>query len=163
MVSQVVADGAGADDAGADGAGADGAGADGVGADGAGRRRWPTALVPTALAKALAKATGPCAPCHPIFVRPIFSSTHSRHNSDVIKVLYFAAAAEGTGCPQEQVELDGVSISVRSLRLLLIERHPALGRVLPRSRLAVNLCFASDDDFVADGSEVAVIPPVGGG
>ena len=81
----------------------------------------------------------------------------------MIKVLYFAAAAEGTGCPQEQVELDGVSISVRSLRLLLIERHPALGRVLPRSRLAVNLCFASDDDFVADGSEVAVIPPVGGG
>ena len=49
------------------------------------------------------------------------------------------------------------------LRGALAARHPALARVLPRCRLAVNQEFAEDGDPVPDGAEVAVIPPVSGG
>lgn len=79
-----------------------------------------------------------------------------------MKLRYFAAAADVVGCAAEDVDVTG-PVAVRELRALLAARHPALVPVLARSRLAVNLRFANDDDVVDDGSEVAVIPPVAGG
>jgi molybdopterin converting factor subunit 1 len=78
-----------------------------------------------------------------------------------LTVLYFAAAREAAGVAREQLE--GTFATVADLRRALSERHPALARVLPRCRLAVNQEMASDAEAVPDGAEVAIIPPVSGG
>jgi MoaE-MoaD fusion protein len=78
-----------------------------------------------------------------------------------VTVLYFAIAREAAGTDSESV--GDAPATVGHLRALLAERHPALARVLPRCRLAVNEEFAVDGDPVPEGAEVAVIPPVSGG
>ncbi len=79
-----------------------------------------------------------------------------------LTVLYFAAAREAAGVAQERLELPGPA-DVAALRRALLERRPALARVLPRCRLAVDEELAEDHAPVPDGAEVAVIPPVSGG
>jgi len=78
-----------------------------------------------------------------------------------ITVLFFAVAREAAG--RESEPLTAWPATVGELRGTLAARHPALARVLPRCRLAVNQEFAQDGDPVPDGAEVAVIPPVSGG
>jgi len=78
-----------------------------------------------------------------------------------VTVLYFAVAREAAGTESES--LAAWPATVGDLRGMLAARHPALARVLPRCRLAVNQEFAQDGDPVPDGAEVAVIPPVSGG
>ena len=78
-----------------------------------------------------------------------------------VTVLYFAVAREAAG--RESESLAAWPATVGDLRGMLATRHPALARVLPRCRLAVNQEFAQDGDPVPDGAEVAVIPPVSGG
>jgi molybdopterin converting factor subunit 1 len=78
-----------------------------------------------------------------------------------ITVLFFAVAREAAG--QDSETLSTWPATVGALRGTLQARHPALARVLPRCRLAVNQEFAQDPDLVPDGAEVAVIPPVSGG
>ena len=78
-----------------------------------------------------------------------------------VTVLYFAVAREAAGTDSET--LPAAPASVGALREVLAARHPALARVLPRCRLAVEQEFARDEDPVPDGAEVAVIPPVSGG
>jgi molybdopterin converting factor subunit 1 len=78
-----------------------------------------------------------------------------------ITVLFFAVAREAAG--QDSESLATWPATVGELRAALQARHPALARVLPRCRLAVNQEFARDADPVPDGAEVAVIPPVSGG
>lgn len=78
-----------------------------------------------------------------------------------LTVLYFAAAREAAGTGREELEVpDG---DVAALRRALVQRHPALARVLPRCRIALEQELAEDGDPVRDGAEVAVIPPVSGG
>lgn len=45
----------------------------------------------------------------------------------------------------------------------LLERHPQLEELLRRSRLGINCQFASPDEVLHDGDEVAIITPVSGG
>ncbi|HET8733588.1 MAG TPA: molybdopterin converting factor subunit 1 [Anaeromyxobacteraceae bacterium] len=78
-----------------------------------------------------------------------------------VTVLFFAVAREAAGTDAET--LASAPPTVGALRALLAARHPALARVLPRCRLAVNQEFAAEDAAVPDGAEVAVIPPVSGG
>jgi MoaE-MoaD fusion protein len=78
-----------------------------------------------------------------------------------VTVLFFAVAREAAGTDAES--LPSAPPTVGELRALLAARHPALARVLPRCRLAVNQEFAAEDAAVPDGAEVAVIPPVSGG
>lgn len=78
-----------------------------------------------------------------------------------LSVLYFAAAREAAGTDRETLELPAGTVA--TLRRRLVERHPALGRVLPRCRIAVDQEFVEDGDPVRDGAEVAIIPPVAGG
>ncbi len=80
----------------------------------------------------------------------------------MITVLYFAAARQAAGLDRESVAAPEAR-TVQDLRRLLAERHPGLGRILERCRIAVQEEFASDDTPVPDGAEVAVIPPVSGG
>ena len=78
-----------------------------------------------------------------------------------LAILYFAAAREAAGTARETVEDAGATVA--DVRRALAARHPALGRILPRCRLAVNQEMAEDGDAVPDGAEIAVIPPVSGG
>jgi MoaE-MoaD fusion protein len=78
-----------------------------------------------------------------------------------VTVLYFAVAREAAGAESES--LAAAPPTVAALREVLVARHPALARVLPRCRIAVGQEFARDADPVPDGAEVAVIPPVSGG
>jgi molybdopterin synthase catalytic subunit len=52
--------------------------------------------------------------------------------------------------------------TVRDLRVALAG-HPALEGALEGSAVAVNRRYEPDETLVADGDEVAVIPPVAGG
>jgi molybdopterin synthase catalytic subunit len=78
-----------------------------------------------------------------------------------VTVLYFAAAREAAGAAQEKLEPSPTTVG--ELRRALVERHPALARVLPRCRIAVNQEMALDADALPAGAEVAIIPPVSGG
>jgi molybdopterin synthase catalytic subunit len=79
-----------------------------------------------------------------------------------IQVLYFAAARERAGRDADTLELpDGATVAV--LARELSARHPPLGALLPRLRFAVNEEFADEARALADGDEVALIPPVAGG
>jgi MoaE-MoaD fusion protein len=78
-----------------------------------------------------------------------------------LTILYFAAARDAAGTARE--DLAAGPATVADLRRALAERHPALARVLPRCRLAVNEEVAEDGDALPDGAEIAVIPPVSGG
>ena len=52
--------------------------------------------------------------------------------------------------------------TVRDLRIALAG-HPALGGALEGAAVAVNRIYEPDGALVADGDEVAIIPPVAGG
>ena len=79
-----------------------------------------------------------------------------------LRILYFAAARERAGCPEETLELSGAP-SVRDVLAELVRRHPGLERVSPHLRVAVDQTFAGLDQPVPDGAELALIPPVAGG
>jgi len=79
-----------------------------------------------------------------------------------ITLLYFSILRTRTGLARETLEVSG-PISVGQLRQVLVERHPALTRVLPSAVAAINRDFASDETMISDGDEVALFPPVSGG
>lgn len=79
-----------------------------------------------------------------------------------ITVLYFAVFREKIGKDSEVVELaDGSTVSdaVKALG----ERHVPIARLNGRFRCAVNADFALETHVLADGDELALIPPVAGG
>jgi molybdopterin synthase catalytic subunit len=78
-----------------------------------------------------------------------------------IEILYFAAARDAAGLDAEKVP--GPFRDVAALRESLAARHPRLGPVLARSRIAVDEEFADDSSPVPDGAVVALVPPVAGG
>lgn len=78
-----------------------------------------------------------------------------------VHVLYFAAAREAAGTGREA--LAAVPGTVGELRAALVAAHPALARILPRCRIAVDQEFADDAAPLRDGAEVALVPPVAGG
>jgi molybdopterin synthase catalytic subunit len=78
-----------------------------------------------------------------------------------IHVLYFALTREVAGATTER--LDPPPATVGALRARLLALHPGLSGILPRCRIAVDQEFADDGAALADGAEVALIPPVSGG
>ncbi|HSD19043.1 MAG TPA: molybdopterin converting factor subunit 1 [Anaeromyxobacter sp.] len=78
-----------------------------------------------------------------------------------IHVLYFAGAREAAGAARETLER--APTTVAELRRTITEAHPALARILPRCRIAVDQEFAAEDAPLRDGAEVAIVPPVSGG
>ena len=79
-----------------------------------------------------------------------------------IRVLYFAVFREQIGREEEAIEL-AAGTRVRDAIAALGERHAAIGRLRGRFRVAVNHEFSDDDRALADGDELALIPPVAGG
>ena len=77
-----------------------------------------------------------------------------------VRLLYFASLREATGCDGETV--DSAAPDLAALYAEAAARH-ALGWPRERLRVAVDGAFARWEDPLADGSEVAFIPPVSGG
>jgi molybdopterin synthase sulfur carrier subunit len=80
-----------------------------------------------------------------------------------LRVLYFAGLRDAVGLAEETVELPEGVRTVGALADHLALRHPAYGARRGHVRIARNEAFASDDEPVADGDVVALIPPVAGG
>lgn len=79
-----------------------------------------------------------------------------------IVVRYFAAHREITGCNDETLTV-APETTVGTLWTLLTERYPRLARYGGRLLFAVNQEFATPDQTLRHGDEVAFIPPVSGG
>ena len=75
-------------------------------------------------------------------------------------ILYFASLRDGAGRDSEEVQ--SVHANARLLYDELRQRHGFTARQ-QTLRLAVNGAFASWDRVLADGDEVAFLPPVSGG
>ena len=79
-----------------------------------------------------------------------------------VTVLYFAITRERVGLASEPVELpEGARVD--DLLGEIGRRHATLAPLLPALRVAVDERFAGPDTLLADGAEVALIPPVAGG
>jgi MoaE-MoaD fusion protein len=79
----------------------------------------------------------------------------------VITARLFARLREQAGTDREEVDLAGATVA--DVYRVLRERHPDLEPDLRLIRPARNESFADWGDRVADGDEVAFIPPVSGG
>jgi len=78
-----------------------------------------------------------------------------------LRVLLFASYADAFGASAIDVAVrDGATVR----ELLAKVEEMAVGHTLPPSPLvAVNLEYATPNDFIHAGDEVALIPPVAGG
>jgi molybdopterin converting factor subunit 1 len=79
-----------------------------------------------------------------------------------IVVKYFSACREAAGNAHEVVTVRDDS-SVGSLMEALLSRHPDLEPLREEMMYAVNKEYASAERRLADGDEVALLPPVSGG
>jgi molybdopterin synthase catalytic subunit len=79
-----------------------------------------------------------------------------------ITVLYFAVLRERARLEREAVALPAGS-DVAAARAAIAGLHPELAALLPRVQAAVNRAMAADARVLADGDELALIPPVAGG
>jgi MoaE-MoaD fusion protein len=79
-----------------------------------------------------------------------------------IQVLYFAVFRERLGVESETLELPAPA-TVGDAIAALAARHPVIAALRGRFRVAKNQTFAPDHDPLADGDELALIPPVAGG
>lgn len=80
-----------------------------------------------------------------------------------VVVHYYAAARELAGCESMQFEFPGAAIAQPALREALATKHPSIGPLLARMRLAVNGDFVHESQSIHDGDRVDVLPPVAGG
>src|SRR5690349_10879335 len=84
------------------------------------------------------------------------------HRPVRISVLYFAVFRERIGTDGEPLELPA-GASVADAIAALASRHAAIGALRGKFRVAVNQDFADDTHVLAEGDELALIPPVAGG
>jgi molybdopterin synthase catalytic subunit len=78
-----------------------------------------------------------------------------------VRVLLFGSLREAAGAKELSVALPERAL-VRDLRASLASL-PAFQKFAGRLRVAINREFAADDAALADGDEVAFLPPVSGG
>jgi molybdopterin synthase catalytic subunit len=79
-----------------------------------------------------------------------------------IRLLAFASAGEALGATETEIEMPAGS-RVADLRDRLDREHPALGPLWSRLAVAVDGRIAGLDEPLAEGVEVALLPPVSGG
>ncbi|MGQ9456849.1 MAG: molybdopterin converting factor subunit 1 [Anaerolineae bacterium] len=79
-----------------------------------------------------------------------------------VVVRLFAAAREALGREELHLELPAGS-TVREVREEVSRTAPGAHPVLERCLLARNREFASPEEVVQEGDEIAFLPPVGGG
>jgi len=79
-----------------------------------------------------------------------------------IEVLYFSLLRDISGAEKESVVLDEAA-DVAGLLGTMFSRYPALADWDKSLLIAVNGEYADRDRALADGDEVALMPPVQGG
>jgi molybdopterin converting factor small subunit len=79
-----------------------------------------------------------------------------------VRLLAFASAADRVGAREAQLELDA-GATVGDLRRAAIARWPALAPLARQLAIAVDGTVAGDAVTLADGAEIALLPPVSGG
>ena len=79
-----------------------------------------------------------------------------------VRVLYFASVRDIAGTTEETLELEA-GTKTKDLLEALIRTHPELKGLEPSLAISVNQEYAARDAPLADGDEVALIPPVSGG
>jgi molybdopterin synthase catalytic subunit len=79
-----------------------------------------------------------------------------------IKVLFFGALKDIVGRAEESVTLDE-GANIARLYELYAARFPGLGRLSPSLLFSRNREFATPNDSLREGDEVAFLPPVSGG
>ncbi|NNL67421.1 MAG: molybdopterin converting factor subunit 1 [Myxococcales bacterium] len=79
-----------------------------------------------------------------------------------VRVLLFGSIREAVGAKELEVSLDA-GATVSALRALLDARHPVFASAGERLLVAVNQETVEPDRVLADGDEVAFLPPVSGG
>lgn len=79
-----------------------------------------------------------------------------------VRVLFFASIADLAGARQIAVEPER-GLTVGELRRRLEKEYPKLAGKLGKCAAAVNQAVVGADGPVADGDEVAFLPPVSGG
>jgi molybdopterin synthase sulfur carrier subunit len=80
-----------------------------------------------------------------------------------VRILYFAGLRDAVGMAEETLELPPGVSTVSALAEHLARRHGAYAERRGHVRIARNEAFAADDEPLADGDVVALIPPVAGG
>lgn len=78
-----------------------------------------------------------------------------------VNVRFLGPAADLADTPQQAYEL-AAGATLGQLLGRVVEEHPRLGPLLG-ARLAVNRRYVALDHVLADGDEVALVPPVSGG
>ncbi len=79
-----------------------------------------------------------------------------------LRVLYFAVFREKLGREDDVLALPA-GACVRDAIAALAARHDGIAKLRGKFRVAVNEDFADDDRELAEGDEIALIPPVAGG
>ena len=79
-----------------------------------------------------------------------------------IRLLAFASAGDALGSTEAEIDLPEGS-TVADLRAALDRDHPEMAPLWPRLAVAVDGRVVKADEPLADGSEVALLPPVSGG
>jgi molybdopterin synthase catalytic subunit len=79
-----------------------------------------------------------------------------------IRVLYFAVFRERLGRDQEMLDVPA-GATVADAVALLADRHAPIAALRGKFRVAVDQDFVADSHELADGAELALIPPVAGG
>ena len=78
-----------------------------------------------------------------------------------VRGLFFASYAEAFGRAEQVLDLaDGATVADC---VAVIRADPAASRVPPSPLVAVNQRYARPETGLAEGDEVALIPPVAGG
>ena len=79
-----------------------------------------------------------------------------------VTIRLFAVARQRVGTPEIVVTLPDPA-TVGDLRRATADQYPELALLLPAMMVAVENAYVGDDVAVAEGNEVALIPPVSGG
>ena len=80
------------------------------------------------------------------------------------RLLYFGRLSDVTGTAEETLDLPTTLETAGDLRSWLDLRFEAAGALLePTVRIAINNEIAFDTDALTGATEIALMPPVGGG
>jgi molybdopterin converting factor subunit 1 len=82
--------------------------------------------------------------------------------SDQARILFFATLRDKAGLKETDLEFQRGS-NIAEIKRLVFRKFPALEQYRESMIVAMNHEFASDEQLVADGAEIAMFPPVSGG
>jgi molybdopterin converting factor subunit 1 len=79
-----------------------------------------------------------------------------------VKVLFFATLRDYVGAKSVELEIP-FGTTVNGLTELLVKTYPRLEKVKDSLMAAINREYASDEQVIPQGGEIAFFPPVSGG